>query len=839
MSELPSGTVTFLFTDIEGSTRLLHELGDDYAGVLAEHRRALREAFDSHGGVEVDTQGDAFFVAFARATDALAAAEAVQLALADGPVRVRIGIHTGEPLVTGEGYVGVDVHRAARVMSAGHGGQVLVSEATQRLTEEESGLRDLGLHRLKDMTAPQRLYQLGDGDFPALRSLNRTNLPVQPTPLIGREGELVELAALLGRDDVRLVTLTGPGGSGKTRLGLQAAAEAVDRMPDGIFWVSLAPIPSSELVLSAVARALEVREVAGEPLELTLRSFLSSRRLLLLLDNFEHLLGARSLLAELLAGCPQLHLLVTSRSTLTLTGEHVYEVPPLRADEAVELFVERARQAGAEVAADATVAAICDRLDRLPLALELAAARARLLEPQALLERLEQRLPLLKGGAADLPVRQQTLYATIAWSHDLLDEPERTLFRRLSVFAGSFTLESAEAIAEADLWTVESLLAKSLIRRWGSGRLGLLETIREYAAEQLEQTDEAERLRDAHAHHYLELAVELEPRLAAGAQRVGSVELLGAELDNLRAALSQLEQTGQEGKLLRLATAMWRFWMARGYGGAGLRWLERGLRSATDAPEGLRARALEGLGVLNFVTGNLTEAEAHTSEALRLYRGQGDARGTAETLNNLGVISVLGEDFGRSEALFREANELARAADETHLVALTVSNLAQNAADRQEYDRAVELLEEATRVYEQLGDTGWQADQTLILASVLFMQGRLDEAAHSFAAALAAADTLPHPEFAACGLVGVAAIVAHEHDRTLATELVGAADALFEFLGASWSKGNLSERAIREQTLAAAREHLGASDFEAAYRAGQQLTFDQAAAKALAALDQR
>ena len=493
MRALPSGTVTFLFTDVEGSTALLHELGAEArADVLAEHRRVLREAFVASGGVEVDTQGDAFFVAFRRAQDALSAAAAAQAPLAGGPIRVRIGIHTGEPLVTEEGYVGTDVHRAARIMSAGHGGQVLVSETTQRLVEQGIELRDLGPHRLKDLTAPQRLYQLGGGEFPPLRSLNQTNLPLQPTPLVGRETGLAELAALLGRDDVRLVTLTGPGGGGKTRLGLQAAAEAVDRMPDGVFWVSLAPIPSAELVLPAIARALGVQERAGEPMDVTLRMFLAQRRLLLLLDNFEHVLGARSLLAGFLAECPELTLLVTSRTALELSSEHLYEVPSLREDEAVELFVERAAQAGADVAPDEAVATICRRLDCLPLALELAAARVRVLEPQALLERLERRLPLLKGGAPDLPARQQTLYATIAWSHDLLDEQERTLFRRLSVFAGSFTLESAEAVAEADLWAVESLVAKSLVRRWGSGRLGLLETIHEFAEEQLAGSGESE-----------------------------------------------------------------------------------------------------------------------------------------------------------------------------------------------------------------------------------------------------------------------------------------------------------------------------------------------------------
>ena len=388
-----------VLTDIEGSTALLHELGAEaYAQALESHRRVLQDAVAAHNGTVVDSQGDALFAVFPRAADAVAAATEAQEAFAEGAVRVRFGMHTGEPLVRNEGYVGIDLHRAARIMSVGHGGQVVVSETTARLLDGVE-LRDLGLHRLKDMTEPQQLYQLGAADFPPLRSLNQTNLPAQTTPIVGRETELAELHRLIADEGVRLVTLSGPGGSGKTRLALQTVAELVERNPAGVFWVSLAALESHELVLPAIAHALGVREVPEEPLDLTLRSFLSSRRMLLLLDNFEHVLAARTRLAELLAACPQLQIVVTSRAALKISGERVYEVPPLAEEEAVELFAERARQAGAEVARDATVAAICTRLDCLPLAIELAAARVRLLAPDALLQRLDRRLPLLRDGA--------------------------------------------------------------------------------------------------------------------------------------------------------------------------------------------------------------------------------------------------------------------------------------------------------------------------------------------------------------------------------------------------------------------------------------------------------
>jgi predicted ATPase/class 3 adenylate cyclase len=503
-TDLPQGTVTFLFTDVEASTRLLHDLGEDaYADALAEHRRTLRLVFQRHGGVEVDSQGDAFFVAFPTARGALEAATESMQELAASPIRVRMGIHTGTPLQTDEGYVGVDVHRAARIAASGHGGQVLVSSSTAALGEAER-LRDLGEHRLEDLSAPERIFQMGEGEFPPLKSLSRTNLPIPATPFLGRRRELAEVLDLLARPEVRLLTLTGPGGTGKTRLALQAADAAADTYPDGVFWVPLSETRNAELVLESAAQALGARN--------ELADHIADKRLLLLLDNFEHVVGAADDLTALLGSCPNMQLLVTSRELLRVPSEQAYAVPPLEPEEGTELFLARARAADPGFVASAAVPELCARLEQLPLALELAAVRLRVLSPEQLLERLSERLDVLRAGRGVEP-RQQTLRATIEWSHDLLNSEERALFRRLAVFAGGCTLESAEEVCDADLDTLQSLVDKSLVRVREGDRFSILETIREYGAEQLEFSGEAEKLRLRHAEHFLALAEEAEPSM--------------------------------------------------------------------------------------------------------------------------------------------------------------------------------------------------------------------------------------------------------------------------------------------------------------------------------------
>ena len=577
---LPTGTVTLLFTDIEGSTRLLQILGDRYSEAVKQHRQVLRDAFASYFGVEVDTQGDAFFAAFSRAQDAVDAAVDAQRALAscrwpdEIGLRVRIGIHPGEPTVTDEGYVGIDVHRGARIAAAGHGGQVLLSQATRDLLPEELPeirIRDLGEHRLKDLTRAQRLYQLVipelDSEFPPLKTLESrpTNLPTQATPLIGRERELQEMANLFQRADVRLVTLTGAGGTGKTRLALQVAADLVEAFSDGVFFVSLAPIIRSDLVVPTIAQTLAVREQPGQSLRETLKEYLADRELLLLLDNFEQLLEAAPGVAELLAVCPQLKVVVTSRAPLHLSGEHMYSVPPLALPDpkkvrdpqslsqydAVALFLERATAVKPDFQMRdenaAAVAEICVRLDGLPLALELAAARVAILPPQALLKRLGQRLQLLTGGPRDLPARQQRLRSTIDWSYGLLSDDEQRLFARVAVFVGGCVLETVETVCQLDgdrpidvLDGLTSLVEKNLLRVepgvGGEPRFSMLETIREYALERLETNGEADDLRRRHADYYLVLAEASEPEIL-GPDQAAWLETLDAEQDNFRGRL--------------------------------------------------------------------------------------------------------------------------------------------------------------------------------------------------------------------------------------------------------------------------------------------------------------
>src|SRR6266699_3451177 len=480
MHDLPRGTVTLLFTDIEGSTHLLKQLGDRYTGVLSECRQLLRAVFQEWSGREVDTQGDAFFVAFARATDAVLAAVDAQRAIANHPwpegvaVRVRMGLHTGEPALTSEGYVGLDVHRAARIMSAGHGGQVLLSQTTCNLVEQDLpddvGLRELGQYRLKDLGRPRRLFQLVISDlptdFPALRTLDSfpNNLPVQPTPFLGREKELAVVGDLLRRKDARLVTLTGSGGSGKTRLGLQVAAELSDLFGDGVFFVNLAPISDPAFVVSTIVETLGLREGVGQSLQERLREELRLKHMLLLLDNFEQVVSAAEQVAALLVACPQLKVLVTSREVLHVRAEHEYVVLPLELPDpkrlpdltvlsqyaAIALFIQRAQAVKPDFqmtnANSRAIVEICARLDGLPLAIELAAARMKLFAPQALLARLGQRLQVLTGMSRDVPARQQTLRNTIEWSYNMLDEQEQRLFRQLSVFVGGCTLEAVEAV---------------------------------------------------------------------------------------------------------------------------------------------------------------------------------------------------------------------------------------------------------------------------------------------------------------------------------------------------------------------------------------------------------
>jgi predicted ATPase len=708
--DLPSGTVTFLFTDVEGSTKLLHALGERYADTLARHRVALQETCMEHGGVLVDTQGDATFHAFSSPSDAVAAAAEAQDAL---EIPVRMGIHVGQPTVTEDGYVGIDVHRAARICAVAHGGQVVLSKAVRDVcAAQRKPMRDLGLHRLKDLGEPVRLFQLGEAEFPPLHSLNATNLPAQPGPLVGRVRELAELGELVRAE--RLVTLTGPGGSGKTRLALHAAAESVAEFADGVFWVPLAALTDAAIVEPSIGQAIGAQNGVAEHVD--------EKRLLLLLDNLEQLLPeAASELARLHERCPNLRLLLTSRAPLRIAAEREYPVDPLPEPDAVTLFRERAFVADSAQA----VHAICRRLDGLPLAIELAAARTRVLPPDRLLARLEQALPVLTGGRHDAPQRQRTLRATIEWSYDLLSPEEQELFRRLAVFAGSFTVEAGEQVAEGDLDTLEALVEKSLVRRWESGRLGMLETIRELALEKLNASDEADAFRRRHAEHYLEVARSANLALDALDQGPQRHELVLPEQHNLRAAMDWAAEADAE-LGLRLAVSLENFWATHDPT-EGLHRFETLLERTGDVELPLRARATLDYGGCADLSGDYERARAAYERSLELFREAGDERGTAEAVFRLGVVAARTGDPELARRLWEDSLETWERLGYTVGVVQALGNLAWFEFGHGDADHGRDLAERSLELAREVGWVWWEAGQMASLAEHALDVGKADE----------------------------------------------------------------------------------------------------------------
>jgi predicted ATPase/class 3 adenylate cyclase/DNA-binding CsgD family transcriptional regulator len=774
MSQLPTGTVTLLFTDIEGSTLLLQQVGERYASVLETCRHLLRAAFYTYHGHEIDTQGDAFFVAFARATDAVSAAVAAQRTLATHPwpdgvsVRVRMGMHTGEPELASEGYLGLDVHRAARIMSAGHGGQILLSQATRDLVEHDLpdgvSLRDLGEHRLKDLQRPSRLFQLiiADlpADFPPLKTLDSrpNNLPVQLTPLIGRGQEVAAVQQLLQREDVRLVTLTGPGGTGKTRLGLQVAAELCDLFPDGVYFVNLAPLSDPAFVVLTIAQTLGIREVVGQPLLEHLKGELQQKQLLLMLDNFEQVVSTASQVTDLLAACPRLKVLVTSREVLRVRAEHEFAVPPLALPDpkhlpelaelshyaAVALFLQRAQAMKSDfqvTAANArAIAEICVRLDGLPLALELAAARVKLFPPQALLARLDQRLAVLTSGARDAPLRHQSLRNMLAWSYDLLHTEEQRLFRRIAVFVGGCMLEGVEAVCAAldgeaagVVDGVSSLIDKSLLQHTEQEsqepRLVMLETIREYALEALATSGEMEDTRRAHAAYYLRLAEEAEPELG-GPLQTEWFKRLEREHGNLRAALQWLlEQAEDEGTrpsremALRLAGTLWRFWVVRGYLSEGRHFLESALTRSKEVTASVRAKALYAAGILATLQNDNVQAEAWGTESLALYVELGNKSRIPLSLYLLGLVAWKRGNLAAARSFLAEDLAISRELGHKGNIAWALSLLGRVVTEQGEYMKAHSSLEESLILFRESGDKRGIVNALFYLIRVNFFQG--------------------------------------------------------------------------------------------------------------------
>ena len=689
---LPTGTVTFLFTDIEGSTRLQYELGvERYAEIRAEHHRRLRAACAEHGGVEVDTAGDGIFVAFPTASGAVAAAVGAQLTLQD-VVGVRMGLHSGEPLLTADGYAGVEVARAARISAVAHGGQIVLSQTTAELIGDHVAgfaLRDLGEQVLKDLKHAQRVFQLvADGlrdDFPPLRSIrdSRTSLPAQRPELIGREDELHQLAELLRDSDRRLVALTGPGGSGKTALAIEVAARLADEFEDGVFLVRLETVDDPSLVLSAVADVLPVQRVQGVPPERLAADYLRESSALVVLDNFEYVLDAAPAVSELAAGSVRARFLVTSVAALRVSAEievpvHPLALPSAVADDldvvarssAVALFTERARAARPTFALTAenasAVARVCIALDGLPLALELAAARTRVLSPRSLLERVERPLALLEGGARDLPDRHRTLRTTIDWSHELLDGAHQRLFARLSVFSGGATLEAIDAVCrpgdDLDLDLVDALahlVDCSLVETDERGdelRFTLLETIRAYARERLESSGNAGELQRRHAEYYLGDPAQSEEYLVGYDARVVA-DRLEVDLANVRAAL---EWAHAERSPHELALAILYQRSPQVFSAEARRVLERALAQDGGQNPRLRARALSAVGGISRQLGDPDAASMFFEESVEIYRELEDTTGAlAHVLLRLSHAAMDRDDLDEALRLALESETVA------------------------------------------------------------------------------------------------------------------------------------------------------------------------------------
>jgi predicted ATPase/class 3 adenylate cyclase len=841
------GTVTFLFSDIEGSTRLLQQLGDRYAAGLEQHQRLIRDAIAEHDGDEIATEGDSFFVAFPSASGAVQAAVRAQRSLigAEWPAgeafRVRMGLHTGEATRGGDSYVGIDVHRAARIAAAAHGGQVLVSETTRVLVEASlppgASLRDLGSHRLKDLSAPERLHQLViDGvpdEFPPLMTLDATpnNLPVQLTSFLGREREIGEVEALLEKH--RLVTLTGPGGTGKTRLSLQVAGRAADRYPDGVYFVGLSTLTDAGLVAATIAHALELPDRGGRSDLERVLDHVAQKRLLLVLDNFEQLTAAAPVVSQLLTHAPALGVLATSREALHLYGEQEYPVPPLGVPplddqgshghpdvqslsqyESVALFIERAMAVKPDFAVDnenaPAVAEICVRLDGLPLAIELAAARIRILTPQAIMRRLGHQLDLLSGGGSDRPERQQTLRGAIAWSYDLLDERDRRLFACLCVFSGGATLEAIEEVCghEVDgdvLDCLSSLVDKSLVRQRSADdepRFTQLQTIREYAAERAAQDGILDDLRTRHAEFFARLASEASA-VIMGSDKRRWLDRLEQEHGNLRAAFDFAIERADAALALRLAADLWRFWQMRGYLAEGLIRVRAALAlsapaSGDAALRELRSHGLEAAGGLAYWQGNMVAARDYYEQALAAAQSHGSDAAVANALYNLSFVFSVpaaggGEsmlDAERSRELVSQALEIYRRIGDRAGTARVLWALSNSAWTGNEPELGERHAAEALSIFRELGDAFSVAWALYTVGMMRLQMRQLESAAQPLRESLRMFADVEDLSGYALVLDGLAAEAYLLGDLRRSARLVGAVRALQQSSGTGLAVAN-------------------------------------------------
>jgi predicted ATPase/class 3 adenylate cyclase len=843
--DAPEGTLSMLFSDIEGSTKLLEHLGDGYADALIAHHRIVRSALALHDGSERHTEGDAFFIVFRRARDALLAGADIQRRLVEhlwpggAPVRVRIGIHTGEPrLFEGGDYVGLDVHRAARICAAAHGGQMLCSEATIAVvvgTPEGLVVEDLGEHRLKDLSRPMRLFQVTPvglpREFPPPRTLDaeRTNLPALANALIGREDEVGEVRDRLATRDVRLITLTGPGGAGKTRTALSAAAEASDLFPGGTYVAFLAGVREVDGVLPAIAAALAIQDTPGRTLLESITEALRGPPFLLVLDNLEHLPAAAPLVAELLARVPALKVLATSRAPLHVAAERELEVPPLPERDGVALFLERARAVRAEFSATEEAASrICRRLDGLPLAIELAAARTRLLSAEALLERLDHRLELLIGGARDMPDRQRTLRATIVWSHDLLGAEEQRVFRRLAVFAGGFCLDLLTPVVQADETVLEALVEHSLVRRIAPAgrepRFLMLETIREFALERLDEHGEAGELHDHHAETmvaFLERAAEE----IAGRHQQQWLDRIDAELDNVRTAVAWIRERQRHDLELRVAAAIRLYGLLRGRWTETRGWVEGALAHGPEPAPDHFGGALAAAVILVRWDGDDTAADARARELLAFADEHGDRWARAQALMGLAITQAEAGAFEPAMALLTEAVDLSREVGDNWALGVALNNLGDTALKAGDLETAGARFAESLAHGERLGLVDRVATARGNVASVLLAAGDPASARAELRRCLKDARALGYPDPVLYGTATLAAITLGEGDAEEAARLTGTVEAAFE---AANTELQSYERHRHEALVATLRDRLGAERLEQLRADGRTVALDDA-----------
>jgi predicted ATPase/class 3 adenylate cyclase len=862
---LPTGTVTFMFTDIEGSTRLLQRLGSGYPEILEEHDRLLLEAIEGGGGIPVGSEGDSVFAVFATPVAAVSAALDAQraLAAADWPdgveVRVRIGLHTGEGILGGHSYVGLDVHRAARISAAGHGGQILLSDATEALISralpEGVTLRDLGEHRLKDLDHSEHLFQVAAAelpqDFPPVRSLDvrPTNLPDQLTSFIGRAREVARVKELLA--ETRLLTMTGPGGTGKTRMAIEAAAALLDEFADGCFFVPLSTISDPSLFLSTIARVLGVQEAGDRPITETLNEYLEPKEILLVLDNFEQILEAGPMVGDLLSHNPRLKFVVTSRAVLHVHGEHEFPVPPMALPEpgehptaqslgqyeAVALFIQRARAMRPDFEVTnqnaPAVAEICARLDGLPLAIELAAARVKFLDPDDILARLSDRLALLRGGAKDLPTRQQTLRDAIAWSYDLLDEDERALFRLFSVFVGGWTLDAAEAVIASDMDVFEvvaSLADKSLVRRLpqagGEARFSMLMTIREFAWEQLLASPEADEVRHRHAQFFQALAEEAEPNLT-GLEHMRWLDLIDRDHDNIRAVLRWSIEKDQAEVGLRIGGALWRFWHLRGHFTEGRTWVSQLLALPSgQARTAARAKGLNGIAGLVYWQADYELATTYWNESLSIWQELGDRGQVGEVLYSLAYISGVAGDNQRAMELFRQSIELFQEAGNRRGEGNALSSLGMIQGQERQFEASLRTTQEALAIVSEIGDVFGTANVQGMLGRLAVEQGRFEEGRPHLLETLRLFQSLGDMSGIAFALDDLATLEIGLGRLERAIVLTGAAETIRKTLGGAAPTALVTVPKARERATGTLDDDM----IEAAWARGQSMALEEALA---------